>query len=71
MHVTRLQALLSVLVVMTFLGITAIVALTPVVGGYPPGPYTEHLKTFSSLYSGIVGIVIGYYFGHRGDDRHE
>lgn len=63
MKVSLLQAILSILIVLVFLGVTAVVALTPVLGGYPTEPYTEHLKTFSSLYSGIIGIVIGYFFG--------
>jgi hypothetical protein len=65
MTVGRLQAILSILVVGTFLLVSAAIALTPVVGGYPPGEYSEHLKTFASLYSGIIGIVIGFYFGKR------
>jgi hypothetical protein len=63
MTVSRLQAVLSILVVAAFLAVTAVIALTPVLGGYPPKEYTEHLKTFSSLYSGLVGLVLGYYFG--------
>jgi hypothetical protein len=67
MSVSRLQSVLSIMVVGVFLAVTAIVALTPVVGGYPPDPYSEHLKTFSSLYSGIVGLVVGFFFGRRGE----
>lgn len=71
MKVSTLQAILSILIVAVFLTVTAIVALTPVLGGYPPGPFTEHLKTFATLYSGVIGIVIGYYFGRRSDSPHE
>lgn len=55
------------MVVGVFLAVTAIVALTPVLGGYPPAQYSEHLKTFSSLYSGIVGLVVGFFFGRKTD----
>jgi hypothetical protein len=68
MKVTRLQAILSIMVVGFFLIVTAIVALTPVLGGYPTAPYSEHLKTFASLYSGIVGLVVGFFFGRRKSD---
>ena len=64
-NVTRIQAILSICVVGVFLAVTAVVALTPVVGGYPPEPYTEHLKTFSSLYSGTIGLIIGFFFGKK------
>mgnify|MGYP006290737521 CR=1 FL=1 len=62
MKISKLQAILSILIVGVFLIVTAIIALTPVLGGYPPEPFTEHLKTFSSLYSGIIGLIIGYFF---------
>jgi hypothetical protein len=67
MKVSKLQAILSIMVVGVFLAVTAIVALTPVIGAYPPAPYSEHLKTFSSLYSGIVGLVVGFFFGRKAD----
>lgn len=69
MKISTLQAVLSILIVIVFLIVTAVVALTPVLGGYPPEPYTEHLKTFSSLYSGILGLIIGFFFGRHLDDN--
>lgn len=63
MQVSKVRAIISILVVAAFIITTAIIALTPVVGGYPAKEFTEHLKTFSSLYSGIVGLIVGYYFG--------
>jgi hypothetical protein len=68
MRISTLQAVLSILIIAVFLSVTAIVALTPVLGGYPPEPFTEHLKTFSSLYSGIVGLIVGFFFGRRTND---
>ena len=62
---SQLQAILSIMIVGVFLIVTAIVALTPVLGGYPPDAYTEHLKVFSSMYSGIIGLIIGFFFGKR------
>ena len=63
MKLTTLQAVLSILIVSVFVLVTAIIALTPVLGGYPPETFTEHLKTFTSVYSGIIG----YFFGKRTD----
>jgi hypothetical protein len=65
MKVSTLQAVLSIMIVAAFLLVTAIVALTPVLGGYPPEPFTEHLKTFASLYSGIIGLIVGFFFGRN------
>ncbi len=39
--------------------------------GSPPEPFTERLKTFSTLGWGVIGIVIGGSFGRRSDSPHE
>jgi hypothetical protein len=33
--------------------------------GAPPSEYTEHLKAYWSLYSGVMGLIVGYYFGKK------
>ena len=30
---------------------------------------TEHLKTFATLYSGIIGLIVGFFFGRRTDSK--
>ena len=65
MTISKVRAIISIVIVIGFFVVSAGIVLTPVVGGYPPEPYTEHLKTFGSLYSGIVGLIIGFYFGKR------
>lgn len=65
----KVQGVLSIIVVSAFVGVTAIVALTPILAGTPFQESTEHLKTFSSVYSGIVGIIIGFYFGKTQSSR--
>jgi len=65
MNISIVRAIISIVVVLGFFIVSAGIVLTPVIGGYPPEPYTDHLKTFGSLYSGIVGLIIGFYFGKR------
>jgi hypothetical protein len=65
-----IRGILSIIVVGAFVGTSALIALTPAVGGYPPEKYTQHLQTFASLYSGITGLVLGYYFGRRDSPEH-
>lgn len=65
MEVSKVQAFLGIVVVLVGVVTTAIIGLTPVVGGYPTEPYTEHLKIFGSVYGGIIGIVIGFFFGKQ------
>lgn len=63
MEINKVQAIISIIVITAFIVVTGIIALTPVLGAVPPIGYTEHLRTFASLYSGIVGLIVGYYFG--------
>lgn len=64
MKVTKLQATLAVIVVTIFTLVTAIMALAPLIG-VDSTTSLEHLKAFSSIYGGIVGIIIGYFFGKQ------
>ena len=69
MRVSVVQAVLSILVVGISVIVGGIVTLAPVLGGYPPGEYLEHLKAYGSLNSGVVGLVLGYYFGKAKADE--
>ncbi|MBY6223160.1 hypothetical protein [Ferrimonas balearica] len=62
MSVSKVQAIVSILVVFSFLLVSAIIALAPILGGYPASESTPHLQAWGALYSGIVGLIIGYYF---------
>jgi hypothetical protein len=62
MSASKIRGILSISIVLVFLLVTAIIALAPVLGGYPVEPFREHLKDWGSIYSGIVGIIIGFYF---------
>jgi len=65
MEISKVQAIISILVVAAFVITTGIIALTPVLGAAPAGEYTEHLKTFASIYTGILGLIVGFYFGRN------
>ncbi len=62
MSASKVRAILSICVVAVFLLVTSVIALAPVLGGYPVEPFREHLKDWGSIYSGIVGLIIGFYF---------
>lgn len=65
MEVSKIQAILAISVVGTFAIVVLSLMLAPLLGVQaPPGTdYADLVKIFSSAYSGIVGIVLGYYFG--------
>ena len=58
---------IALIIVISFITIYGIMALLPYIMGLPPHEYTEHMKEYESMYSGIIGIIIGYYF-HKGKD---
>jgi len=53
--------LVSLLLVVGFLATTGIVILLNATGQAAP----DMLQTVSSLYSGITGAVLGFYFGRQ------
>ena len=51
---------------------SAILALVPLLSDYEEAratPYYEFVKTYTGIFSGIVGLVFGYYFGRAGTGR--
>lgn len=57
----------NVLALVTVVGFvlitTTLAVLFPLFGLAAPGDMIGYLKELSSIYSGIVGLVIGFYFG--------
>ena len=62
----RVRDTLALVTVIGFLGITAVLAIVfPLIGLASPDSMIAYLKDLSSIYAGIVGLIIGYYFGKR------
>lgn len=59
------RALLALLVVGVFMTITAVMALYPLFakGNVELNAYADFFAKTASVYTGIVGVIIGYYFG--------
>jgi hypothetical protein len=56
--------ILALVTVIGFVLITAILAIAfPLLALAPPDKMINYLKDLSSIYSGIVGLIIGFYFG--------
>lgn len=64
MDSSRIQGLLALLVVGSFLLIVGILSLYPVLTktGVDPSTYMPFYEKIVSSQSGIVGVIIGYYF---------
>jgi hypothetical protein len=68
MNITTVRSILALIVVGTFMLITATLLIYPFVSKDPVslGPYSDYFNKTASAYTGIVGVVIGYYFGNSG-----
>jgi hypothetical protein len=55
---------IAIIIVVSVLGVSACLALLPLAAGVYNAPdYISMLKDFGSLFGGLVGTVLGYYFG--------
>lgn len=60
----KVRDTLALVTVLGFVLITAVLAIVfPLLALAPPEKMMNYLKDLSSIYSGIVGLIIGYYFG--------
>ena len=69
MQISKAQLILSILLIVAFIVPTWIIGITPVFTGDSLTEFTEYLLKFASIYSGIIGIIVGYYFGKGGKDE--
>lgn len=65
MEINKIRALIALLVVGVFMFITGFIAIYPLVTeiNVELNPYADFFAKTSSVYTGIVGVIIGYYFG--------
>jgi hypothetical protein len=65
MRTSTVRAILALTVVGVFMVITGFMALYPLLSESSVGAasYAELFVKTSSVYTGIVGVIIGYYFG--------
>ncbi len=70
MNLSTVRATLALMVVGVFMGITAFMAIFPLVTETKVGlgDYADFFAKTASVYTGIIGVIIGYYFG-RAQDR--
>jgi hypothetical protein len=60
----KVRNILAIVTVVGFIVITAVIAIVfPLFALAPPNVIIDYLRDLSSIYSGMVGLIIGYYFG--------
>lgn len=55
--------IVAIIIVAGFVLTAAIIGLVPVLGLGKTDVSTQYLQTYSSVYSGVVGTIMGFYFG--------
>lgn len=70
LKLSTVRAALALMVVGVFMGITGFMAVFPLVTDKHIGlnAYADFFSKTASVYTGIIGVIIGYYFG-RAHDR--
>ena len=65
MKTDTIRAILALLIVGVFMGITAFMALFPLLTPQQVqlNDYADFFAKTSSVYTGIIGVIVGYYFG--------
>jgi hypothetical protein len=67
MEHNKTQGILSIIIVSVFMVVTGIIAIytyaNDLEGNVEGGVTTQHLKDYFALFTGIIGTIIGYYFG--------
>lgn len=61
----RVRALIAILVVGVFMFITAFMAVFPLMSKQKVqlSDYADFFVKMASVYTGIIGVIIGFYFG--------
>lgn len=65
MSTGQVRATLAVAVVGVFMAITGFMAIYPLVGptNVTLSDYSDFFSKTASVYTGIIGVIVGYYFG--------
>ena len=65
MRASTVRATLAVMIVGVFMSITATMAIFPLFaqGNVELTQYADFFSKTASVYTGIVGVIVGYYFG--------
>jgi len=65
MNVNRVRAIIALTIVGVFMFITAFMAIYPLVteAKVQLTDYSDFFAKTASVYTGIIGVIIGYYFG--------
>ena len=65
MSINKIRAIIAIVVIGIFMLITAIMAIYPLFAEtrVDLNTYSDFFAKIASVYTGIIGVIVGYYFG--------
>jgi hypothetical protein len=71
MTARNVRAFIAIAMVATFIGLTAVMALFPLFSArnVDVKDYADFFVKIASVYTGILGVIVGYYFARVQDGR--
>lgn len=65
MTISKIRAIIAIVVIGVFMLITAIMAIYPLFAEtrVELSAYSDFFAKIASVYTGIIGVIVGYYFG--------
>ena len=69
MRINQIRSIIAIMVVGVFMFITGFMAIYPLVSETNVGlnDYADFFAKTASVYTGIIGVIVGYYFGRSTD----
>ena len=71
MTISKIRGALAILIVGVFMCITAFMAIFPLLTPVQVdlNQYSDFFAKTASVYTGMVGVVVGYYFGRSSETK--
>ncbi len=71
MKINNIRAIIALIIVGVFMSITAVMALYPLFtkAQVDLNAFADFFVKIASVYTGIIGVIVGYYFGKRSDAK--
>lgn len=69
MTINKIRAIIAIVVIGIFMLITAVMAIYPLFAETKVelNTYSDFFAKIASVYTGIIGVIVGYYFGRSKD----
>ncbi len=73
MSINKVRAIIAIAIVGVFMLITGVMALYPLISETQVNlkDYSDFFAKIASVYTGIIGVIVGFYFGRIKDSSND